>query len=328
MGKDKGKTGSYLKKFSTKKILVVSGGMSSEREVSLSSGKECSRALRSIGYHVEELEFNSLEKFISQVNISKPDVIFNALHGLWGEGGPFQGILDTIEIPYTHSGLLPSAMAMNKNLTKKILDTKGIPTPSGLLITEKDLSKSNLEEIKNFPCVIKPNNEGSSIGVEIIQNSKELFELLNSEKGKANATNESRTYLIEEYIPGRELTTAIVDNEPLGVTEIITENWYDYSAKYDAGGSHHVFPASIPNTISELCKNYALSTHILLGCKGVSRVDFRWNDTLGKDGLFVLEINTQPGMTPTSLVPEQASASGISFEELCCWMVEDASCDR
>ena len=328
MGKDKGKAGSYLKNFSIKKILVVSGGMSGERAVSLSSGKECSRALRAIGYHVEELEFSSLEKFISQVSIFQPDVIFNALHGLWGEGGPFQGILDTIEIPYTHSGLLPSAMAMNKDLTKKILNTEGIPTPPGCLITGKDLSKVNLEGIKNFPCVIKPNNEGSSIGVEIIKNSEALLDLLNSEKGKANTRNESKTYLVEEYIPGRELTTAIVDNKPLGVTEIITDNWYDYSAKYDVGGSNHVFPANIPNSISDLCKDYALSTHFLLGCKGVSRVDFRWNDSLGKDGLFVLEINTQPGMTPTSLVPEQASASGISFEELCCWIVEDASCYR
>ncbi len=308
--------------------MVVCGGLSGEREVSLSSGRECTQALVSAGYEVREVDFSSLEEFISQVKIFRPEVIFNALHGSWGESGQFQGILDTIKIPYTHSGLLPSALAMNKYVTKKVLDQRGIPTPNGFLITKDDIKDFDMDKKIKFPCVIKPNDQGSSLGVIIAKNAEEFFRFINSAQRECNLPSKISNYLIEEYIPGRELTTAIVNNKPLAVTEIITDDWYDYKAKYNKGGSCHVVPADIPSKIYKLCQEYALLTHTLLGCRGVTRIDFRWNDRLFKEGLFVLEINTQPGMTPTSLVPEQAAVSGISFKELCSWIVEDASCYR
>ena len=318
------------KKAAAKKILVVSGGLSAEREVSLISGRECSKALKKSCHAVREFDFTNLGEFLTIIDDFRPDLIFNALHGTWGEGGPFQGILDTINIPYTHSGLLASAIAMNKHLTKKLLSQENIPSPNGSLILENELCSVKVDNLNKEPVIIKPNSQGSSIGVGIISTPEDLENFLRSiERNKTlNIAHHSRNYILEEYIPGRELTTAILDNTPLGVTEILTDGWYDYNAKYNNGGSKHIVPADVPVSISNLCKDYALLSHKVLGCKGVSRVDFRWNDNLGIEGLFVLEINTQPGMTPTSLLPEQAMASGISFQELCDWIVEDASCYR
>ena len=318
------------KRGSAKRILVVSGGLSAEREVSLISGKECSNALRESNHTVREFDFTTLREFLKIVDDFQPDLVFNALHGTWGEGGPFQGVLDTIDIPYTHSGLLPSAIAMNKHLTKNLLSQENIPTPFGSLILENELQSVALSKLSKCPLVIKPNSQGSSIGVGIVYSADDLerfLKLIESNK-TINATHRSHYYILEDYIPGRELTTALLDDTPLGVTEILTDGWYDYDAKYKNGGSKHIVPANIPESILQLCKDYASVTHRLIGCKGVSRVDFRWNETLGSEGLFVLEINTQPGMTPTSLLPEQAMALGISFQELCNWIVEDASCFR
>lgn len=316
------------KKIIPKKVLIVSGGQSGEREVSLSSAKECSKALKSIGHKVANLDYEQLNEFLNIVDSFKPDVIFNALHGNWGESGPFQGILESIKIPYTHSGLLSSALAMNKHLTKNFLRSEGIPTPIGSLITESDLTSRKLLKINYVPSVIKPNMEGSSLGVAILKTRDELENFIKEKKDYYDNHIFPQSYVLEDYIPGRELTTGIVNDMSLGVTEIITEDWYDYRAKYEAKGSKHIVPAEIPQGIYELCKEYAFLTHKLLGCKGISRVDFRWNDALGEDGLFVLEINTQPGLTPTSLMPEQAAAFGISFQELCNWIIEDASCYR
>ena len=318
------------KKATAKKILVVSGGLSAEREVSLISGRECSKALKKSCHAVREFDFTNLEEFLAIIDDFRPDLIFNALHGTWGEGGPFQGILDTINIPYTHSGLLASAIAMNKHLTKKLLSQENIPSPNGSLISENELCSVKVDNLNKEPVIIKPNSQGSSIGVGIISTPEDLENFLKAIKRNKtlNIEHHSRNYILEDYIPGRELTTAILDNTPLGVTEILTDGWYDYNAKYNNGGSKHIVPADVPVSISNLCKDYALLSHKVIGCKGVSRVDFRWNDNLGIEGLFVLEINTQPGMTPTSLLPEQAMASGISFQELCDWIVEDASCYR
>ena len=313
------------KSYSVKNILVVSGGFSDEREVSLSSGKECSKALSLIGYNVLEFDFTTLDQFLNQMKDFRPDVVFNALHGRWGESGPFQGILDTLKVPYTHSGVLSSALAMNKHMTKIFLRQDDIPTPSGFLISNHNFDEIDIDQIDHFPCVVKPNDQGSSLGVSIIRSPEELTRFVTLKSKNFEVFEYTDDYILEKYISGRELTTAIVDNTPLGVTEIITKDWYDYDSKYIEGRSTHIVPANIPNYITELCKKYALKTHKLLGCRGISRVDFRWDDSLGQEGLFVLEMNTQPGMTPTSLVPEQAAEFGISFEQLCKWIVEDAS---
>ena len=296
-------------------VAVVKGGRSAERQVSLVSGRECAAALRRVGYKVSEVDAgNDLPKELVRVS---PDIVFNALHGRYGEDGCVQGLFEWLEIPYTHSGVQASALAMDKNAAKKIFKTENLPIAESIC-TSSDIAFS--AHLMEPPYVIKPVNEGSSVGVHLVMRNDDNFSLL--EKKFPDQV------LVEKFIPGRELTTTIMDEKSLGVTDIITDDWYDYEAKYNLGASKHIVPAVIPKEIYDACEDFALRAHLALGCKGISRADFRWDKSLGIDGLFLLEINTQPGMTPTSLSPEQAKVKGISFDSLCNWIVEDASCNR
>ena len=247
----------------------------------------------------------------------KPDVVFNALHGRWGEDGCVQGLLEWMQIPYTHSGVLASALAMDKQATKAAYRAAGLPVADSLLAPRDEVRRRH---VMDPPYVVKPNNEGSSVGVYIVH------EAANSPPQLGDDMPDE--VMVESYAPGRELTTTVVGDRALTVTDIITDGWYDYSAKYEVGGSRHEVPADIPTEIFDLCMEYALRAHRALGCRGVSRTDFRWDEARGAAGLILLETNTQPGMTPTSLSPEQAQAAGMSFGALCRWMVEDASCQR
>jgi len=239
------------------------------------------------------------------------------LHGRWGEDGCVQGILEWMRLPYTHSGVLASALAMDKTRSKDVFATAGLPVVESALFNKVDVAAGHVMEP---PYVAKPNNEGSSVGIYIVQDRANRPPTLGPEMPE--------TVMVEAYVPGRELTTTVMGDRALCVTEIVTTGWYDYDAKYAEGGSSHVVPADVPGDVEAACLAHALTAHSVLGCRGVSRTDFRWDDSRGVDGLIVLETNTQPGMTPTSLVPEQAAEVGISFPELCDWMVKDASCDR
>jgi len=297
------------------KVVVLMGGPSAEREVSLVSGRECAAALREAGYNVTELDAGStVAEDLARLS---PDVVFNALHGRWGEDGCVQGILEWLRIPYTHSGVLASALAMDKQRSKEVFATAGLPIARSVIADRDQVQR---EHVMAPPYVVKPNNEGSSVGIYIVNEDANTPPQLSDDMPD--------TVMVEAYLPGRELTTTVVGDRALGVTEIFTDGWYDYNAKYADGGSYHVVPADIPNEITQLCLEYAKRAHDVLGCKGVSRTDFRWDEARGRDGLFLLETNTQPGMTPTSLVPEQAQKMGISFAALCDWMIKDASCDR
>ncbi len=297
------------------KVAVLMGGLSSEREVSLSSGRGCALALREAGYEVVELDAGrDLAARLSEI---RPDVCFNALHGRWGEDGVVQGLLEWLAIPYTHSGVLASALAMDKARTKDIYRAHGIPVVASLIAP---VAEVQARHVMPPPYVVKPNNEGSSVGIYIVSGAANGPPVL--------APDMPATVMVEAYVPGRELTCSVMGDRALGVTEIITDGWYDYHAKYAAGGSRHVCPAEIPSEIAEACRDYALRAHRALGCRGLSRSDFRWDDAKGLSGLIILETNTQPGMTPTSLSPEQAAAEGMSFADLCAWLVEDASCQR
>ncbi len=297
------------------KVAVLMGGMSAERDVSLSSGKECAAALRETGYEVVEIDAG--RDLAHQLEIAAPDVVFNALHGRWGEDGCVQGLLEWLRLPYTHSGVLASALAMDKHRSKDVYQAEGLPVVAHVLARADEV---RARHVMAPPYVVKPNNEGSSVGIYIVREATDAPPQL--------ADDMPETVMVEAYAPGRELTTTVIGDRALGVTEIICESWYDYDAKYRPGGSRHVFPADIPTEIEIHCLDYALRAHEVLGCRGVSRTDFRWDDGRGLDGLIVLETNTQPGMTPTSLVPEQAAGLGMPFGALCAWMVEDASCDR
>ncbi|MEM8775844.1 MAG: D-alanine--D-alanine ligase [Pseudomonadota bacterium] len=291
------------------------GGPSAEREVSLSSGQECAAALRDAGYEVVEVDAGpDLSVRLSDLS---PDVVFNALHGRWGEDGCVQGLLEWLQIPYTHSGVLSSALAMDKQKSKEVYRSVGLPVVESVLVSKHEAAE---DHVIAPPYVIKPNNEGSSVGVYLVQEAANGPPFL--------AEDMPDTVMVEAYVPGRELTTSVMGDRALGVTDIITDTWYDYHAKYAEGGSRHVVPADVPNEISDACEDFAVRAHNALGCRGLSRTDFRWDEAQGLDGLFLLETNTQPGMTPTSLSPEQAQAKGISFPELCSWLVEDASCNR
>ena len=297
------------------KVVVLMGGPSAEREVSLVSGRECAAALREAGYNVTELDAGStVAEDLARLS---PDVVFNALHGRWGEDGCVQGILEWLRIPYTHSGVLASALAMDKQRSKEVFATAGLPIAKSVIANRDQVRR---EHVMAPPYVVKPNNEGSSVGIYIVNKDANTPPQLSDDMPD--------TVMVEAYLAGRELTTTVVGDRALGVTEIFTDGWYDYNAKYADGGSYHVVPADIPNEITQLCLEYAKRAHDVLGCKGVSRTDFRWDEARGGDGLFILETNTQPGMTPTSLVPEQAQKMGISFAELCDWMIKDATCDR
>jgi len=291
------------------------GGPSAEREVSLVSGRECARALREEGYEVVEVDAGP--DLCARLHQIQPQAAFNALHGRWGEDGCVQGILEWLRLPYTHSGVLASALAMDKERAKQAFRAAGLPVAKGGLWPAKTIQRRHVMEP---PYVVKPYNEGSSVGVYIVADGANTPPKL--------ADDSPEVMMVEQYVPGRELTTTVIADRALGVTEIITEGWYDYHAKYATGGSRHVFPAELPAEIEVHCLDYALRAHEALGCKGVSRTDFRWDDARGLDGLIVLETNTQPGMTPTSLSPEQAAGAGMSFGQFCAWMVEDASCNR
>lgn len=295
-------------------VAVLMGGLSAEREVSLVSGRECALALREAGYQVVEVDCGP--DLPARLAALKPAVCFNALHGRWGEDGCVQGLLEWLAIPYTHSGVLASSLAMNKARTKEVYAAAGLPVVASLLATRAEVEAGH---VLPAPYVVKPNNEGSSVGVYIVREGSNAPRL---------AASMPDVVMVEAYAPGRELTTTVMGDRALGVTDIITDGWYDYDAKYKAGGSRHQCPALIPAAITAACLDYALRAHRALGCRGVSRTDFRWDESRGLDGLILLETNTQPGMTPTSLAPEQAAAQGISFADFCDWMVRDASCSR
>lgn len=297
------------------KVVVLLGGPSAEREVSLSSGKECAAALRETNYDVVELDAGP--DVAARLSEIAPDVVFNALHGRWGEDGCVQGILEWLRIPYTHSGVLASALAMDKERTKAVFRRAGVPVTESHLFHRDEIAASH---VMTPPYVIKPNNEGSSVGIYIVPEGANAPPVI--------ADNMPDMLMVEAYVPGRELTVTVMGARALCVTEIVTDGWYDYHAKYAPGGSRHVLPADIPSEITQACLTHAVTAHEALGCRGVSRSDFRWDEARGLDGLITLETNTQPGMTPTSLVPEQAQHMGISFPELCDWIVKDASCDR
>ena len=304
-----------------KHVAVLMGGWSNERPVSLKSGAECAAALRRAGYEVTEIDVErDIAEVLARLN---PDVAFNALHGPFGESGMIQGLLEVLEIPYTHSGVLASALAMNKHQAKVMFKAAGIPVTDHVIVPRQDAARSH---VMAPPYVIKPIADGSSFGVFIVKAGQEHppQEILRED------WNEGEELMVERYIPGRELTCAVMGDVALGVTEIVTDlAFYNYEAKYSHGGSHHVVPAQVQPKIYDKVQKMALKAHAALGCRGVSRTDFRFNDRAGEDGeLVCLEINTQPGMTETSLVPEQARHAGHSFEELVAWMVEDASCNR
>jgi D-alanine-D-alanine ligase len=301
-----------------KRVAVLLGGRSAEREVSLSSGAGCAKALRGEGFDVVEIDPG--ENLARQLIDVKPDAVFNALHGRWGEDGCVQGLLELLCIPYTHSGVLASALAMHKQRSKDVYRAAGIPVVHSIVVDRREAAARHLMEP---PYVVKPVNEGSSVGVFIIRKGDNRPpEALGSDTWEL-----SDEMMVEEFVPGRELTTAVMGDRALGVTEITTNlEFYDYEAKYADGGSTHVLPAKIPASVTEQALRLAERAHVALGCRGVSRTDFRYDDSKGR--LIVLETNTQPGMTPTSLVPEQAAYAGFSYGALCRWMVEDASCDR
>ena len=296
------------------RVAVLMGGPSVEREVSLSTGHECAKALRVAGYDVVELDAGP--DLAARLTEIKPDCVFNALHGRWGEDGCVQGLLEWLRIPYTHSGVLASALAMDKAAAKAIYAAAGLPTVASVLASRDDVSAAH---VMPPPYVVKPNNEGSSVGVYIVREGSNAPRL---------ADTMPETVMVEAYAAGRELTVAVMGDRALAVTDIITDGWYDYDAKYKAGGSRHVVPAQLPDDITQACLDYALHAHRALGCRGLSRTDFRWDESKGLKGLILLETNTQPGMTPTSLAPEQAAYRGIIFPQLCDWIVKDASCNR
>ena len=299
----------------TQLVAVLMGGPSAEREVSLSSGRECAGALRLAGYDVVQIDAGP--DLAQRLVALAPDCVFNALHGRWGEDGCVQGLLEWLRIPYTHSGVLASALAMDKSRAKEAFRAAGLPIVESVLASKAEVAARH---VLPAPYVVKPNNEGSSVGVYIVQAGTNAPPQLSPEMPDV--------VMVESYAPGRELTVSVMGTRALCVTEIVTEGWYDYAAKYTTGGSRHICPAELPAAITDACLDYALRAHQALGCRGVSRTDFRWDESRGLAGLVLLETNTQPGMTPTSLAPEQAAVCAMSFADLCRWMVEDASCDR
>ena len=295
-------------------VAVLMGGLSAEREVSLSSGRACAVALREAGFRVVEVDCGlDLPARLADL---RPDVAFNALHGRWGEDGCVQGLLEWLRIPYTHSGVLASSLAMDKARTKEAYAVAGLPVVPSLLVAREAVAEGH---VMAPPYVVKPNNEGSSVGIYIVREGANAPRL---------AETMPATVMVEAYAPGRELTVAVLGDRALCVTDILTSGWYDYEAKYAPGGSRHVLPADLPPEITRACLDHALTAHSVLGCRGLSRTDFRWDEAKGLAGLVLLETNTQPGMTATSLAPEQALHAGLSFPDLCRWIVEDASCDR
>ena len=299
-------------------IAVLMGGWSAEREVSLMSGNGVADALEKNGYRVSRIDMD--RNLAAVLGDLKPDLVFNALHGCPGEDGTVQGMLDLMQIPYTHSGMVTSVIAIDKELTKQQLVPAGIRMPAGKMVKSGYIFEA---DPLPRPYVLKPVNEGSSVGVAIVTDQGNYGNPIG--RDVTGPWQEFDELLAEPFIKGRELTTAVLGDKALGVTELKTKaGFYDYEAKYTEGLTEHVCPADIPDEIKELCLDYALRAHRILGCKGTSRTDFRWDDEQGADGLYVLETNTQPGMTPLSLVPEQARQLGISYEELVEIIVREA----
>lgn len=301
-----------------KRVAVIYGGWSSEREVSISSGTQMLRAAEAAGY--EAVGIDAGRHLAAQLTEAKPDVVLNGLHGPWGEDGCVQGLLEIMDLPYSHSGVLASALAMDKLKSKAVYRSAGLPVAEDKQVTRAEAAAAHALDP---PYVIKPVNEGSSFGVLIVREG--------TNGPPQDLLDESWHYgdylMAEEFIPGRELTVAVLGDRPLAVTEITTlRDYYDFDAKYSAGGSRHVIPADVPEHITAMAMDFAVRAHQVLGCRGATRSDFRYDDK--RDRLVILETNTQPGMTPTSLVPEQAAFAGMSFEELVAWMIEDASCRR
>ncbi|QXT36794.1 D-alanine--D-alanine ligase [Sphingomonas sanguinis] len=299
-------------------IAVLMGGWSAERPVSLMSGAGVADALERNGHRVTRIDMD--RDLAARLTQAKPDIVFNALHGSPGEDGTVQGMLDLMGIPYTHSGLATSVIAIDKVLTKQALVPHGIPMPGGRIVKSEDLFAA---DPLPRPYVLKPVNEGSSVGVAIVTDTSNHGQPI--ARDAAGPWGEFEELLAEPYIRGRELTTAVLGNRALGVTELKPKNgWYDFDAKYTDGLTEHVCPAQIPDEIAEACKSLALEAHRILGCRGASRSDFRWDDERGVDGLFLLEVNTQPGMTPLSLVPEQGRHVGMDYDTLVQAIVDEA----
>ena len=306
----------------SKHVAVLMGGLSAEREVSLATGKPCAAALEGQGYRVTPVDVQP--DIAGVLEALRPDVAFNALHGPMGEDGTIQGLLEILRIPYTHSGVLASALAMRKDQAKVVMKAAGVPVPEGVKIHRLEASR---QHVLPPPYVVKPVSEGSSVGVIIVQADRAHPP---QELGREDWPFGDEV-LVETYIPGRELTCAVLGDRALGVIDIRPAQgaFYDYDAKYALGGSIHVLPAELKPNVYQRVQELALTAHQALGCRGVSRADLRYDDTPGGTGaLVVLEVNTQPGMTETSLVPEMAAHAGLSFGELVAWMVEDASLGR
>jgi D-alanine-D-alanine ligase len=305
----------------SKHVAVLMGGWSAEREISLRSGKACADALVRRGYRVTRIDVGrDIAAVLTTVN---PDVALNVLHGRPGEDGTLQGILEILAIPYSHSGVMASAVAMQKDVAKALFTAADVPVPTGSVVSRLEAAKGH---VLAPPYVIKPIAEGSSVGVFIV---REDHAHPPQELTRADWPYGERV-IVEQYIPGKELTCAVMGGEALGVIEIVpTVRFYDYEAKYAPGGSKHLLPAPISPFVYQEARRLALAAHGALGCRGVSRADFRYDDRVeGTGGLVCLEVNTQPGMTETSLVPELAAHAGITFDELVQWMVEDASLNR
>lgn len=303
-------------------VAVLLGGLSAEREVSLNSGKACADALEAEGYRVTRLDVGKdLAERLREIN---PDVCFNALHGRWGEDGCVQGLLEVLQIPYTHSGVLASALAMDKAQAKLALADAGVPVAEHKVVSRMEAARAH---VMDPPYVIKPVAEGSSVGIFIVREDQR-----HPPQGlTASDWALGEEVMVERFIPGKELTCAVIAEQPTGVIDILPAEglaFYDYEAKYAPGGSKHVLPAEISSNVYQFIQKLALKAHKALGCRGVTRTDFRFDAESGGDVLVCLEVNTQPGMTGTSLVPELAAHAGWSFGELVRWMVEDASCNR
>ncbi len=297
-----------------KKVLIMSGGFSSEREVSLVTGAGVAAALHEAGYEVVAYDLRDFREFIGVLEKEKPDVVFNALHGNYGEDGTIQGFLDLMQIPYTHSGLSASAAGMRKDITREVAKSIGIKTAPAQIISYRAF-KAAAETLAR-PFVVKPVSDGSSVGVFIVTDAADLKNVVYHD--------DDILLLAEKYIPGRELTVMVLEDKAYTVTELRPKaGFYDYKAKYTDGMTEHLLPAPVSDETAEICKDYAVKIHRALGCNTVSRSDFRYNP---EDGVVLLEINTNPGLTPLSLVPEQAKYAGISYKELCVKLVEGAKC--
>jgi D-alanine-D-alanine ligase len=302
------------------RVVVLYGGISAEREVSIATGIQVIAALRESGFKVDPVEVGHDLGAVLAALTPKPDAVFNALHGRFGEDGAIQGVLDWLGIPYTHSGVRASALAMDKQAAKALFVSAGLPVPRGHVLSIAELAEADPLPL---PYVVKPVNEGSSVGVTFVRGGD------NRRAEIARTWTFGPAALVEEYIPGRELTVGVLEDRALAVTEIqaVANTFYDYESKYADGGSRHIIPAAVHPDAYAQAMEIAVAAHRILGCRGASRCDFRYDDTAGEPGRVVLlEINTQPGLTPTSLLPEQAAYCGMNFQQLCAWMVEHAAC--